>query len=174
MVTIISEREQPEMVAGPNRRSTPRGSSNDDGATDRPVRPSRDRVTVAPFPTTANHCSSGDLRHLAKTLAVTIGLTALFMTPQFLIHIPTGIIAPISAGYMTGGLMRVTGKEAVIIGFTLFLVVGLPVPLAYQLFGVLNHLPFVAIAVLSGVFATYYGCLIGIMSWIGGGGLQRS
>jgi hypothetical protein len=28
--------------------------------------------------------------------------------------------------------------------------------------------------VFSGVFATYYGCLIGIMSWIGGGGVQRS
>jgi hypothetical protein len=116
-------------------------------------------VTDIPLATPASSASAQrdriDGRHLAKTLAVAIGLTGLFMTPQLLIHIPTGIIAPISAGYMTGGLMRVRGGEAVIIGLVLFLVVGLPVPLAYHLLGLFNHLPFVAIAVFSNVFATY-------------------
>jgi hypothetical protein len=106
--------------------------------------------------------------HILNTIGVALALTLLFMLPQFLIHIPTGLIAPISAGYTTGGLMKVTPLEAFLIGVTLFLVISLPAPIAYFAFDVANHLPFIAVAAFSFVFGAYYGTLIGVFSWIGG------
>ena len=104
---------------------------------------------------------------LIRIIGMALGLTGLFLIPQFLIHIPTGIIAPISAGITTGGIMKVRPHESLIIGLTLFLVIFLPAPLAYHFLGVANHLPFVAILVFSFVFGAYYGTLIGVFSWIG-------
>lgn len=107
------------------------------------------------------------VRRLAKTIGMALALTGLFLIPQFLIHIPTGIIAPISAGITTGGIMKVRPSESVIIGLTLFFIISLPAPLAYHFFGVADHLPFAAILVFSFVFGAYYGTLIGVFSWIG-------
>jgi hypothetical protein len=101
-------------------------------------------------------------------MGVALLLTSLFMSFQLLTHIPTGIIAPISAGITTGGLRRVTPNEALIIGLSFFLIISLPAPIAYFYFGFANHLPFIAIAAFSLVFGAYYGTLIGVFSWIGG------
>jgi hypothetical protein len=107
------------------------------------------------------------LSHLLKTIGLALALTGLFMIPQFLIHIPTGIIAPISAGITTGGIMKVRPVESFIIGLTLFFVITLPAPIAYLWFGFANHLPFIAIFAFSFAFGAYYGTLIGVFSWIG-------
>jgi hypothetical protein len=107
------------------------------------------------------------IRRLAKTIGLALALTGLFLIPQFLIHIPTGIIAPISAGITTGGIMKVRPVESFLIGLTLFLVITLPAPLAYHFLGFANHLPFIAIFAFSFAFGAYYGALIGLFSWIG-------
>jgi hypothetical protein len=105
--------------------------------------------------------------HLVKTIGLALALTGLFMLPQFLIHIPTGIIAPISAGITTGGVMKVRPLESFVIGVTLFFVIATPAPAAYLWLGFANHLPFIAIFVFSFVFGLYYGTLIGVFSWVG-------
>jgi hypothetical protein len=105
--------------------------------------------------------------HLFKTIGLALALTGLFLMPQFLIHLPTGIIAPISAGITTGGIMKVRPVESFIIGLILFLVITLPAPLAYIWLGFANHLPFIAIFAFSFAFGAYYGTLIGVFSWIG-------
>ncbi len=107
------------------------------------------------------------LERLPKTIGLALLLTGLFLIPQFLIHIPTGIIAPISAGITTGGIRKVRPWESFCIGLILFLVIALPAPIAYIWFGVANHLPFIAIFAFSLVFGLYYGTLIGLFSWIG-------
>jgi hypothetical protein len=105
--------------------------------------------------------------HLFKTIGFALVLTGLFMLPQFLIHIPTGIIAPISAGITTGGVRKVRPWESVIIGTILFLVITVPAPAAHVWLGFANHLPFIAIFAFSFAFGAYYGTLIGLFSWIG-------
>jgi hypothetical protein len=104
---------------------------------------------------------------LPKTIGLALLLTGLFLIPQFLIHIPTGIIAPISAGITTGGIRKVRPWESFCIGLILFLVISVPAPVAYLWIGFANHLPFIAIFAFSFAFGFYYGSLIGLFSWIG-------
>jgi hypothetical protein len=117
--------------------------------------------------TTSNSPDAIRPKHLLKTIGFALMLTGLFMLPQFLIHIPTGIIAPISAGITTGGVMKVRPRESLIVGIILFLVITTPAPAAYIWLGFANHLPFVAIFAFSFAFGLYYGTLIGLFSWIG-------
>jgi hypothetical protein len=117
--------------------------------------------------TTSNSRDAIRPKHLLKTIGFALMLTGLFMLPQFLIHIPTGIIAPISAGITTGGVMKVRPRESLIVGIILFLVITTPAPAAYIWLGFANHLPFVAIFAFSFAFGLYYGTLIGLFSWIG-------
>jgi hypothetical protein len=107
------------------------------------------------------------IERLPKTIGLALLLTGLFLIPQFLIHIPTGIIAPISAGITTGGIRKVRPWESFCIGLILFLVIAIPGPAAYVWFGFANHLHFMAIFAFSFAFGIYYGTLIGLFSWIG-------
>jgi hypothetical protein len=130
-------------------------------------------ISVAKSSTVPKANRSGDSERpfrtgrLFKTIGLALALTGLFLTPQFLIHLPTGIIAPISAGITTGGIMKVRPVESFIIGLILFLVITLPAPLAYIWLGFANHLPFIAIFAFSFAFGAYYGTVIGVFSWIG-------
>jgi hypothetical protein len=123
--------------------------------------------TSKPITTPAGDGESIRPAHLARTIGLALALTGLFMLPQFLIHIPTGIIAPISAGITTGGIMKVRPREAFIIGLFLYFVITIPAPLAYLWLGFANHLPFIAIFAFSFAFGAYYGTLIGVFSWLG-------
>jgi hypothetical protein len=129
---------------------------------------SQDRIR--PQPVVSSTSDSPDAirpKHLLKTIGFALLLTGLFMLPQFLIHIPTGIIAPISAGITTGGVMKVRPWESLIIGVILFLVITIPAPAAYIWLEFANHLPFIAIFAFSFAFGLYYGTLIGLFSWLG-------
>jgi hypothetical protein len=105
---------------------------------------------------------------MAKATVLAIGLTALFVIPGLMIHIPLWLLAPLSGGYMTGGLRRLSGGEACALGLTLGLMVGLPAPLAHHELGFLSSLSSLAIIFFSCVAAVYYGTLITIAAWYGG------
>jgi hypothetical protein len=105
---------------------------------------------------------------IVRATLLAIVLTGIFLIPSLLTHIALGLVAPISSGYMTGRLRRLSGGEATAIGLILVLCVGLPAPIAQSQFGAFSQLSSVAIVFLSGVVAIYYGALVAIAAWYGG------
>jgi len=105
---------------------------------------------------------------VARAALLAVGLTGIFLIPTLLTHIGLGLLAPISSGYMTGRLRKLSGGEAAAVGLILALCVGLPLPIAQHEFGFLAQLSVVAVIFLSGVVAVYYGALVGIAAWYGG------
>jgi len=105
---------------------------------------------------------------VARAALLALGLTGIFVIPTLLTHIGLGLVAPISSGYMTGRLRKLSGGEAAAIALILGLCVGLPVPIAQHEFGFLNQLSSLAVIFLSSTVAVYYGALVGIAAWYGG------
>jgi hypothetical protein len=105
---------------------------------------------------------------VARATLLAVGLTAIFLIPTLLTHIGLGLVAPISSGYMTGRLRKVSGGEALAIALILALCVGLPLPIAQREFGFLSQLSSLAVIFISGVVAVYYGALVGIAACYGG------
>jgi hypothetical protein len=110
----------------------------------------------------------GSVDRTARATLLAVGLTGIFLIPTLLTHIGLGLVAPISSGYMTGRLRKLSGGEAAAVGLILAVVVGLPLPFAQREFGVLSQLSSFAVIFLSGVVAVYYGALVGIAAWYGG------
>ena len=110
----------------------------------------------------------GSIGRVARAALLAVGLTGIFLIPTLLTHIGLGLVAPISSGYMTGRLRKLSGGEAAVVGLILALCIGLPLPIAQQEFGFLSQLSVVAVIFLSGVVAVYYGALVGITAWYGG------
>ena len=117
-------------------------------------------MSNSPFTHTAGRIAGASL--------LAVGLTGIFLIPTLLTHIGLGLVAPISSGYMTGRLRRLSGGEALAVAIILGLVIGFPAPFAQREFGFLSQLSTLAIVFFSGVVAVYYGTLIGIMGWYGG------
>ncbi len=105
---------------------------------------------------------------MVRAALLAAGLTVIFLIPTLLTHIGLGLVAPISSGYMTGRLRKLSGGDAFAVAIILGLCVGLPVPLAQREFGFLSQLSALAVIFLSGVVAVYYGALVGIAAWYGG------
>jgi hypothetical protein len=122
--------------------------------------------TLRPWSTTGSLVGSAGRVIGASFLA--LGLTGVFLIPSLLTHIGLGLLAPISSGYMTGRMRRLSGGEACAVAILLGLCIGLPVPVAQREFGVLAQLSPLAVIFFSSVVAVYYGALIGIMGWYGG------
>jgi hypothetical protein len=110
----------------------------------------------------------GSIGRVARAALLAVGLTGVFLIPTLLTHIGLGLVAPISSGYMTGRLRKLSGGEAAAVGLILALCIGLPLPIAQHEFGFLSQLSVVAVIFLSGVVAVYYGALVGITAWYGG------
>lgn len=85
---------------------------------------------------------------------------------------PTALLSPLSAGYTAGGVVKVNGTEAACIALFFMLLIAPSLPLAHAQFGILPHLSMITVAFLSIVAAIYYGVLVGVMSWIGGGAFR--
>jgi hypothetical protein len=132
----------------------------------------REQNDLAPVQDVANAGSHnpalGSIGRVARAALLAVGLTGVFLIPTLLTHIGLGLVAPISSGYMTGRLRKLSGGEAAAVGLILALCIGLPLPIAQHEFGFLSQLSVVAVIFLSGVVAVYYGALVGITAWYGG------
>ena len=132
----------------------------------------REQNDLAPVQDGANAGSHspvlGSMGRVARAALLAVGLTGIFLIPTLLTHIGLGLVAPISSGYMTGRLRKLSGGEAAAVGLILALCIGLPLPIAQHEFGFLSQLSVVAVIFLSGVVAVYYGALVGITAWYGG------
>lgn len=112
------------------------------------------------------------LRRLGKALLVATGLSLLACVPTMITHLPTALLAPITAGYTTGGILRLSGRESLVLSLVFLLLVGLPLPIAHARYGVLATLATPTVVFFAAVAAVYYAVLIGAFAWIGGGGLE--
>ena len=112
------------------------------------------------------------LRRLTRALLVAIGLSLLACIPTLITHVPTALLAPITAGYTTGGIMRLTGGESLALSLVFLALIGLPLPIAHARFGVLTSLGTPTVVFFAVVAAVYFAVLIGAFAWIGGGGLS--
>ena len=113
------------------------------------------------------------VQRLGKALLVAIGLSLLASIPTLITHLPTALLAPITAGYTTGGILRLTGKESAALSVVFLLLIGIPLPIAHLRFGVLATLGTPTVVFFSVFAAIYYAVLIGAFAWVGGGGLSH-
>ncbi|HEX7104227.1 MAG TPA: hypothetical protein VF201_16400 [Nitrolancea sp.] len=120
---------------------------------------------------TSYHGRSAALVSLRRVLGASlqaVALTGIFLIPTLFMHIGLCLVAPLSSGYMTGRLRRLSLEEAAAVGLILTLCVWVPLPVAQREFGFLSQLSSIAVIFLSGVVAVYYGALVGIAAWFGG------
>jgi len=108
------------------------------------------------------------LRRVLGASLQAVALTGIFLIPTFFMHIGIVLVVPLSSGYMTGRLRRLSLGEAAAVGLILAICVWVPLPVAQHEFGFLSQLSSVAVIFLSGVVAVYYGALVGIAAWFGG------
>jgi hypothetical protein len=108
-----------------------------------------------------------------KGLGIAYGLTLLNLLPLFLIHILLPPVAPLIGGYMAGAIIMLGSNESIALGLVSGALVGLPLPVAYSVFGVMGYLTPLAIYFMAGFSAVYCGVLIGSMAWIAGEAARR-
>lgn len=114
------------------------------------------------------------VRRIVRGLVIAYGLTLANLLPLFLIHILLPPVAPLIGGYMAGAIVMLGTNEAIALGLVSGALVGLPLPLAYQVFGVMGYLTPLAIYFMAGFSAIYCGVLIGSMAWIAGEAARRN
>ena len=112
------------------------------------------------------------LRRLGKAMLIATGLSLLTCSPTMITHLPTALLAPITAGYTTGGILKLNGTEALGLSLAFLLLIGLPLPIVHARYGVLGTLGTPTVVFFSVVAAVYYAVLVGAFAWIGGGGLS--
>jgi hypothetical protein len=108
------------------------------------------------------------LSRIVRALWIAYGLTAANIMPLLLLHFLLPPIAPVIGGYMAGQHLKLSGREALILGLLSGALVGLPLPLLNDAFGLMNYLPAFWIGSLALYAALYCGVIIGGMAWIGG------
>lgn len=89
--------------------------------------------------------------------------------PGALTQFPTALLSPLSGGYTAGSVVNESGAKAACVALFFMLLAAPSLPLAQAQCGILSRLSMITVALLSIVAAIYYGVLVGIMSWIGGG-----
>ena len=113
------------------------------------------------------------LTRMTRALLVAIGLSLLACIPTMITHVPTALLAPITAGYTTGGILRLTAWESLALSLIFLVLIGLPLPIAHARFGVLASLGTPTVVFFAVFAAIYFAVLIGAFAWIGGGGLSN-
>jgi len=103
---------------------------------------------------------------VVKAAALTVGIAVLCFLPP-IVHFVTGPLSPLIGGYFAGNRYRLSGGEAAIVGLTLAIVVGVPVPWLFQALGEITIAP--AALIFFSVFgALFLGLLGGVAAYVGG------
>ncbi|HEU5422377.1 MAG TPA: hypothetical protein VFU72_02455 [Nitrolancea sp.] len=113
------------------------------------------------------------VRRVVKGLGIAYGLTLANLLPLFLIHILLPPVAPLIGGYMAGAVEMLGPNESLALGLLSGALVGLPLPIAYSVFGIMGYLTPLAIYFMAGFSALYCGFTIGGLAWIAGDAARR-
>ena len=112
-------------------------------------------------------------KRILKGLVIAYGLTLANLLPLFLIHVLLPPVAPLIGGYMAGAVVMLGSNESIALGLLSAALVGLPLPIAYSVFGLMGYLTPLAIYFMAGFAALYCGFIIGGLAWIAGDAARR-
>lgn len=102
-----------------------------------------------------------DVLRVVKAVVITAVVMVIAVLPP-LIHFVTGPISPAIGGYVAGSKLRLSGREAVLLGVVLALVAGIPAYFGLQRFSSVSPGADVVIAIAASLYA---GGLSAFAAW---------
>lgn len=98
---------------------------------------------------------------VVKAVVITAIVMVISVLPP-LIHFVTGPISPAIGGYVSGSKLRLTGREAMLLGIVLALVAGVPAYYALERFTSVSGATAIAFAIAASLYA---GGLSAFAAW---------
>ena len=114
------------------------------------------------------------LARIVKAMVLAYGLTLANIGPLFLLHFLAPPIAPIIGGYIAGERYLLDGAESLALGALAAAVVGLPLPLVYDVFHLWGEMAPLFIGFISIFAAVYRGVIIGGLAYTGGAARDKA